>query len=116
MDRGTQIVRDTLGGIVFAGFVGWAVTNRKSPQVHKRLMAYASMVLLGAALARLLAMTMPALPPPLTMWLIYIPLIGAIVLHDRRSLGHVHSATIRGGLIFTAATVAVTIGIPLLAG
>jgi hypothetical protein len=94
--------------IPFAALVwgGWA--NRRNVQTHKRLMLSAAiLVVVGPAVGRL-----PIAPPTLIgftiQFLLGLALFIPLFMWDRRTQGHVHSATRFG---FTMA--AVSIAIPL---
>ena len=98
-----------LAGIIpFAVLVGQGYANRRVAQSHKRLMLSAAILtVMGPAIGRL-----PIAPPTrlgftivlLLGLLLFVPLI----VRDRRTLGHIHPATLLG-----LAMGAVTIFVPL---
>jgi len=83
----------------FALFAGLAIVRRRDPQAHKRLMLLATMMLCGAAIARL---------PLVSNWgpvgyfgvtdLLLIPMI----IWDFRTRGRLHPVTLWGGLLIIA--------------
>lgn len=74
-----------------------AIHNRLRPNAHKRFMLFAGMVMLDPALARLIAAF--GLFPPLIM-AVELALVASVIVHDRWTLGRIHSATWFGaGLI-----------------
>jgi hypothetical protein len=111
----------SLTGIAwFAILFTLAIRNVRKPDVHRRLLLGASVPLLQAAVARWfqVALTPPgavgpppvfvAIPPGLVVWLIFF---GALALHDRRSLGRLHPAT-----IFVSGATMLVILLPLVLG
>ena len=112
----TLVTSNTLNLLVFIPLVAVAIHKRSRPQVHKRLMLIASIVIIGPAVGpgrmfgiflRSLAPEFLSIPVPLYFWL---PLVGAMVVHDRLTLGRVHPATIWGGGA-KAAAVAITVAL-----
>jgi hypothetical protein len=109
-----------IGILWFATLFTLAIRNIRNPDVHRRLMYGASVPLLQAAVARWfqVALTPPgvsgpppvfvSVPPGLLVWAIFF---GALFLHDRRSLGRPHPAT----LFVSAGTMAVIL-LPLAIG
>jgi hypothetical protein len=83
----------TVGSLVFAAMVAWAVALRKQVQWHRRVMLGAMFILLEPALGRLLPM--PLIMPWGEWAVLAVQLIFVWVLanHDRKILGSVHSAT-----------------------
>jgi hypothetical protein len=82
--------------LIFGVFVGAAVWYRRRADIHKRLMFLATIGILTAAIARL-----PYVLPlgPLAFFALTDLFIIAAVVHDRRSRGRVHPATLWGGAI-----------------
>jgi hypothetical protein len=80
---------------VFATLVGTGLWLRRSPAAHKRLMFLSSVSVLSAAIARL-----PHFLPlgPLVFFGAADLFIVAMAIHDWRSRGRVHAATLWGGL------------------
>ena len=83
--------------LCFGVFVTLAVAWRRNPQSHKRAMLLATVNLLEAAFVRFPFAFMPAYAPLSTLGsaLLFIVALG---IHDRRSLGRVHSVTLWGGI------------------
>ena len=83
--------------VVFAALVAAAITLRRDPQMHKRLMLLATISILDAAVARL-----PLEFLRTSSWN-YIPttdvFLGGAVLYDVLSRRTVHQAYIWGGLV-----------------
>ena len=101
-----------LGIALFATLFVLAVTNVKRPEIHKRFMLVATASLLQAGIGRwfllFLAPPLPAgsvRPPPpvfvpLLPGLVVVLIILGLMLHDRRSRGHVHPAyQAAGGMV-----------------
>jgi hypothetical protein len=100
----------------FGGFVAAAIANVSRPDFHKRYMIVATSFILGAAVARVffLATTgggpgmRPGLGPPLPVLFALGPgliaelLIGAGIVYDWRTRGHIHPAYLIG-LVVTMA-------------
>ncbi|MEO6361129.1 MAG: hypothetical protein ABIO43_11245 [Sphingomicrobium sp.] len=83
----------TVGSLVFAAMVLWAVTLRRQVQWHRRIMLGAMFILLEPALGRLLPMPLIV---PWGEWLslaIQLVFVGVLARHDRKVLGAVHPAT-----------------------
>jgi hypothetical protein len=98
------------GLVVFAVMVGTALAFRRRPQVHKRLMALTVLLaMMGAPLAHLIGhfqlpgVILPGWGPGVLL---------AMIVHDRRTLGRIHPATLCGGigLILAGNVQAVVIG------
>jgi hypothetical protein len=82
--------------LVFSILMGWGFYARKRPGVHKRLMVLGTLVLIPAATTRpplpgsaLMALGMLGVPEAL--------FILALMIHDVRTTGRLHPATIWGG-------------------
>ena len=83
--------------VLFASFVGLAITRRNDPQSHKRWMLLATMNLLTAAVARWPGViTLGA--PPLFFGLTDLFLV-ALAIWDFASRGRLHPVTLWGGLL-----------------
>lgn len=111
----TLATSNSLNLLLFIPLVAVAISQRSKPQVHKRLLLLASIVIVGPAvgpgrmLGRFLGSLLPdfmAVPAPLVFW---VPLVGAMCVYDLVSSGRVHPATAWG----TAAK-AVSVGVTLL--
>lgn len=74
----------------FAALASLAVVLRRKPQVHKRLIAFATIGLLGPALTRI-----PILEGVTTP--IFIALLLSVVAYDLLTLRRIHAATLWGG-------------------
>lgn len=82
--------------LVFSTLIGWGLYARKKPGVHKRLMVLGTLALIPAATTRpplpgsaLMALGMFGVPEAL--------FILALMIHDVRTTGRLHPATIWGG-------------------
>ena len=87
---------------LFAAYYGLAFRARKTPDVHKRLMLLAGIMMMDPATGRLgLALGFP----PIGL-LFHFGLIVALCVYDRRSLGHIHKVSWIAGLVLAARYVA----------
>jgi hypothetical protein len=79
--------------VAFAVLVAWAVAQRRNPQAHKRLMLFATINLVGAAVVRI---PLPLIYEnfPLSMFVATDLLIVPIVLWDLATRQRLHSVTI----------------------
>jgi hypothetical protein len=89
------------GTVLFGVLVAVALTKRRSPETHRRLMLLATITLLNPALGRMVG---SYLRVGLSGFLLLIFLLSDVfvifaVLHDLRIRGNVHPAFIRGGLV-----------------
>jgi hypothetical protein len=98
----TLATSNTLNLLLFVSLVAVAILKRSRPGVHKRLLLIASIAIIGPAvgpgrmLGIFLGSLLPdfiAVPVPLVFW---IPLVGAMFVHDMASSGRVHPATAWG--------------------
>jgi len=94
--------------VVFAILVGAAVWLRKRGDYHKRLMLLGTIALIPAATTR------PFPPGSLLNTLMMFGLaemvfVVALCLHDRRTSGHIHMATVWGGGLLSLTAVARTL-------
>jgi hypothetical protein len=90
--------------MTFAVLASSAIATRRRPETHKRLMVMATIVVLGAALVRLIALVSASVRPwniALTTCLVLS--VAAFDLHARR---RVHSATVWGGAAVLANLIA----------
>ena len=102
------VVTNSVALVTFVSLIAIAVYLRRRGDFHKRLMLLASMVIMQPAFAgartgtRLVGdFASQFLPASVTDYLFEIMLvvaIGAMAVHDRRSMRKVHPATKRGGL------------------
>jgi hypothetical protein len=81
--------------VMFSAFFGAAVVFRRKPQLHKRLITVAAVLLLVAAVARITRLVDPAirLPIGLTIW--SLPILIAMI-HDFRTRRIVHPVYVLG--------------------
>jgi hypothetical protein len=88
-----------LGMVVFGGFVAAGFYFRRHAGAHKRLMLFATLELVTAAVARL-----PFVEDwgPIGFFAVTDVFIAAIVWYDVSTLKRVHPATLWGGLAFVA--------------
>lgn len=88
--------------VVFTALCGTGLALRRSPAAHKRLMLLSTIALLPAAVARL--PNVLAAGPPAFFGLSDL-LVVAMLVHDRRSRGRLHPATVVGGLLLVGSQV-----------
>lgn len=98
---------DTLafGGLVMAGII-----NRRHTETHRRLMMGGTIIILEPAFGRLLPM--PIIGGETGEWItmvIQLCFVGAIALHDRRTLGRIHPATVSVGLVVVLAHIVIAL-------
>jgi hypothetical protein len=103
--------------VLFSALFAVAVVNVRRPDVHKRVMLVATVSLLQAAIARwfvyFLAPDVPAgaiaPPPPIGVTVLPAVLANLLIvwamLHDRRTIGHVHRAYWLAGAALVATQV-----------
>ena len=96
-----------IGIAVFAGMIAAAVINRRRTDWHQRLMLGATILIMEPALGRVL-------PMPLIMpwgeWLalaLQLTALAIVMRHDRKTMGHVHPATVTAALVITLSHVVV---------
>lgn len=95
-----------LGAILtFAVLIGAGVTIRKRAAWHKRLMLLGTAAILTTPLARITRFTHIGLTPALGGMILTDILLAALILHDVRTRGRLHPATIWGGGFFLATQV-----------
>lgn len=87
--------------VLFAAFATAGVAFRRQAARHKRLMVLAAIAMLPPALGRALATIFGTANPALFFGATVI-FLGAIVMHDRRTLGRVHPVSLWGGLFLVA--------------
>jgi hypothetical protein len=97
--------RDQLGFLIyplaniaaFAVLLTTALLMRSRSAYHKRLMLLTMLPILTTPLARIGMMAGSPLPPPLTGMLLADFFLVALAVHDGRTLGKLHPATLWGG-------------------
>jgi hypothetical protein len=94
--------------VLFCGFVVWAYRARRRPAEHKRLIMFATIVILGAAIGRFPRTITPM--GPVTMNLIHIGLMVPILAYDLATLKKVSRVSI---ISFLVIAVWLFISIPL---
>ena len=95
--------------ILFAALFGAAIANIRRSDVHKRLMLFATTMILTAAVGRLWRPLFdggPGSVPSLLVFATIDVILVAAVLYDWRTLGHVHRATIVGGAVLIGSQIA----------
>jgi hypothetical protein len=97
---------NTVALTAFAGMFAAAIHRRRNPESHKRLMLFATCMLLAAPVGRLYRpLFSPAMPPP---WLVFITIdaiLVACIVHDWRTLHRIHRVTAIGGAILLASQI-----------
>ena len=87
--------------LLFSGFATAGLLSRRQPGRHKRLMALATMAMLPPALGRAFFWIFGTMNPALFFGATGLVIV-AMVVHDRRTLGHTHPVTLWGGLLLAA--------------
>ena len=93
--------------LAFGGMVWAAVAHRRMTDWHRRFMIGSAIMILEPALGRLLPMPMMVGWWDIPIALIQLAAVGLVARHDRRTLGHIHRATI----IVAAVVIAVRVTI-----
>jgi hypothetical protein len=85
--------------VAFFGFLAFAIHFRRRPEIHKRLMLFASLVIMGPVFARIsfwpLFSSIGEIPFVVCGILV---LMGTLFLHDLIRMRRVHPATVIGGV------------------
>ncbi|MCO6510063.1 MAG: hypothetical protein J5I65_04650 [Aridibacter famidurans] len=89
--------------IAFAGLYLAALAKRKRPLVHKRLMVFASVVMLAPALTRFARAFDLGEGIILPLWVLTA---ASVIVYDLKRLRKVHAATVAGCVTFVLAVVA----------
>jgi len=105
------LVMNLVGISVFGALTWAAIARRRQPDWHKRLMYCATLVILGAALGRLLPMDAFGDAAPLVLFACVLVLLGVGMAYDRVTRQRIHAAYYWGG----GAIVGFYLSIPLLA-
>jgi hypothetical protein len=92
-----HVVWGNIGSIIsFAVLLAFALGLRRRPQIHKRLMFFASISIVGQAVARIAHWPL-AVSPGLLVDSVFLLLLGSIVTYDLVTTRRVHPATLAGG-------------------
>jgi hypothetical protein len=83
--------------LLFAAFIGWAYSVRRRPVEHKRLIIFATLVILGAAIGRFPQTIAPM--GPLAMNLIAIGIMVPLLVYDLATLKKINRVTIISFLV-----------------
>ena len=89
----------SIGSLVFAGMVAWAVAMRRKVQWHRRLMLGAMFILLEPALGRLLPMPLLGAWGETVVLAFQLIFVWVLARHDRKILGQIHPATIATAVV-----------------
>lgn len=81
----------------FGTLFALAIAYLKRPDVHKRLMVFATCMILTAAVSRMWGPLFPDGVPTLLTYATIDVILVACLIHDWRTLGRIHTATIGGG-------------------
>jgi hypothetical protein len=100
----TVTAADTASFIYFPFLIGLAVWYRKRMDVHMRLLFMASLGITGPANARI-ANWFGEIPNPV-LTILFFSIAGAVVVHDIRTRGRPHWATIFGVVLVLGLTLA----------
>lgn len=94
----------TVGSLAFAGLVLAGIANRRNTEVHRRLIMGGTIIILEPAFGRLLpAPLLGGEMTELVVMAIQLGVVAIIALHDRRTLGRVHRATVQVGVVVVLA-------------
>ena len=103
----------TVSMLGFGTLVALAIVNLRQPEVHKRLMLFATCMILTAAVSRLWRPVFggdPTAVPTLLVFATIDVILVASLVHDWRRLGRIHGATIAGVVaVLTAQLMRVTV-------
>lgn len=88
------VLGDLVSLVVFSGLVVLALAWRRRGDWHRRLMAVASIMIVGPAIARLERVGLPV-PVPVVL----LALLAALGVHDTVRTGRPHRATVVSGLV-----------------
>lgn len=89
-----------LAVITFTCLFIMAIRNIRQPEKHKRLILFATIVMLPPGINRLYMMTMDMFSPPfLATWLTMDALVAAILINDWRTLGKVMPVSVFGAAV-----------------
>lgn len=88
--------------VAFAGLYTAAIVNRKTPDTHKRLMAFASIMMLAPALTRFARAFEIGDGIVLPLWILTVV---SVIVYDITKLRKVHFATVMGSVTFVVAIV-----------
>lgn len=87
--------------LLFSAFVAVGLLYRRRADVHKRWMALAAIAMLPPALGRAIG-ALTGITHPALFFGATLLFIGAMGVHDRRTLGRIHPVTLWGGLLLVA--------------
>lgn len=101
----------SIGSATFTATVWAAIAYRRRTEWHRRLMIAAAVVIMEPALGRILPVPLMGGGEVAEWFVMVIQLLtlGLVVLHDRKTLGRIHPATVAGMLIVVLAHVLVAI-------
>lgn len=102
--QGTMAIQMT-SMVVFPVLIGTALYLRRQPAAHKRLMMLATIAIMNAAFLRVLRQCCSFIPISNVMagYLMVDVMVLVMFLHDWRTQGRIHRATLWGGLLLLAA-------------
>jgi hypothetical protein len=89
--------------ITFAAFVALAINKRGRPASHKRLMLFATVMLLNPPVGRLYRPVFAPSPPP--PWLVFVTIdtiLVACLLYDWKTVHRVHPVTLGSAAVLLA--------------
>ena len=104
----TLLFGGTQAMVLFATLFGLAIANIRRSDVHKRLMLFATTMILAAAVARLWRPVFGGEPgdvPMLVTSATVDVILVAALLYDWRTLGGVHAATMVGGVVLVGSQI-----------
>jgi uncharacterized membrane protein YozB (DUF420 family) len=86
----------------FVGLFLYGWVNRHRPDVHKRAMILATITMMAPGFSRISRLFRDSGPPPFDSAFLAAIFIGALVVHDARSLKKVHPVTLWAGIGYLA--------------
>ena len=98
---------------LMCGLFAAAIANVQRPETHKRLMVLVMVVVLQAAVARLVVLPLfppgpPSLAATIMTAIVTDTFVVAAILHDWRTLGRPHNVYIWGGLLLLTVQLVIT--------
>ncbi len=84
--------------VLFALFVGLALRWRNVPQLHKRLMLFATLSIVQAAFVRINPSILGEFAGPIMQMLLTFGFVLVVAIRDYRTIGRIHAATLWAGI------------------
>ena len=94
---------NTFALVAFATLFAFGIYKRRHPETHKRLMLFASSMLLNPPVGRLYRpLFAPSPPPPWVVFMTIDVILVACILFDLKTTRRVHPVTIASGVVLLA--------------